>query len=139
MKYGGQGGSRAIKRYNRDARIAYGQSPYGNSARHNPRPEPLGPLAVCFLIVLILVMLPFILTIFVYEFWEKSSEKKALARAELERHKAQEEAEVAAMAETFSGQCTARTLKGIRCRNQATSDGLCGRHVKANVAAGSGS
>lgn len=34
MKYGGVGGWRAIKRFNRDARIAEGQSPYGYRTRY---------------------------------------------------------------------------------------------------------
>jgi hypothetical protein len=49
MKYGGQGGWKAVKRFNRDANVAAGRSPYGGGRRY-PKPEPLGPIGGMLLI-----------------------------------------------------------------------------------------
>ena len=45
MKYGGQGGWRAVKRFNRDARVAGGSPPYGYRARYGSA-SPHGTITV---------------------------------------------------------------------------------------------
>lgn len=57
MKYGGQGGWKAVKRFNRDADVAAGRSPYGGG-RRSPKPEPLGPIGGMFLILIVLISIP---------------------------------------------------------------------------------
>lgn len=127
LKYGGQGGWKAVKRFNRDANVAAGRSPYGGG-RRTPEPEPLGQIAWTFVILAFLIALPIALVWWLFELLRGSAEKRNAQQAELDRRAALEAARAEAIVERFPGQCEAITKKGIRCLNKAAQDGRCGRH-----------
>lgn len=158
MKHGGQGGWRAVKRFNRDARVADRLPPYGYRTRYarsgrkrqsvnaeNDQPYSLwriwydhpflttlafsivGPPVLVFWVGDKLINLMGTLT--------TSSpthdpgtfrEPPASGRTDIGQTQVSPR-----LTQVFEGQCEALTIKGGRCRNKATRDGLCSRHLNA--------
>lgn len=127
MKYGGQGGWKAIKRFNRDAKVSANRSPYGGG-KQSSAPEPLGPVGFVFLSLIFLITIPIALVWWMFELVRGWSEKRNAQRAELDLRSALEAARAEAMVERFPGQCEVITKRGARCRNRAAQDGRCSRH-----------
>jgi hypothetical protein len=127
MKYGGQGGWRAVKRFNRDANVAAGRSPYGGG-KQSSAPEPLGPVGFVLLTLMFLITIPIATLWWLFELARGWSEKRNAQQAELDLSAALEAKRAEAMVEQFPGQCEVITKRGARCRNKAAQDGRCSRH-----------
>jgi hypothetical protein len=127
MKYGGMGGWKAVKRFNRDAHIASGRSSHRGQQR-TQEPQPIGPLGIVFLsITVVIVLIPLLL-------WEiLKIALKWMAKRETELGKALSPvvptpAEKRSATQNLSVKCIATTKKGVRCCNSAVQGGCCHRH-----------
>jgi hypothetical protein len=131
MKYGGQGGWKAVKRLKRDANVAAGRSPYGGG-KHSSAPEPLGPVGFVLMTLIFLITIPIAAMWWLFELVRGWFEKRSAQQAELDLRAALEATRTEAMVERFPGQCEVITKRGTRCRNKAAQDGRCGRHQLRN-------
>lgn len=143
MKYGGQGGWRAVKRLNRDARINDGLSPYGyrtryhrtgkNSSNNRGKAESIWnivdehPVIFSFFFIFFIFISPILLIAWLYQKIEPFVNDK-LRKVKISRYE-KKKAENPMM-KLFDGQCEAKTKKGTRCLNNAVNQGLCKLHLK---------
>lgn len=151
MKYGGQGGWRAVKRLNRDARIADGSSPYGYRARYDragkssrsdsmSNGEAIGcAIALAVFVLMLVFMVAAALfqqtgiwgflaiafgAVFVWQFGRYQERVASEAGAE-----AKETGAVPSTLLAVDHQCTATTRRGLRCKKAAVREGRCALHL----------
>jgi hypothetical protein len=127
MKYGGMGGWKAVKRFNRDAHIASGRSPHRGQQRIQ-EPQSIGPLGIIFLSIAVLIVL---VPLLLWEIFKIAF--KWMAKRETEPCKALSPdmptlAENRSATRNISVKCIATTKKGVRCCNSAVQGGRCHRH-----------
>jgi hypothetical protein len=149
MKYGGQGGWRAVKRFNRDARIASGQSPYGYRARYDgsgrkdtnreqqAHPQSLAGLLWAtwreYPIISTFLLFPLFLIVFLWDYLERAFKKLENLKSSRQSHDSS--VVVQPIADSVlsdqadePGRCLGLTKRGTRCKYKATNEKYCARH-----------
>lgn len=128
-KYGNFSGWKAVRTFNRDARVAADRSAYGYKDRYS-RASGGDPTtdgcAIAILVLGFLLIFPFVLVYYIFEGIADYLARRSVANPDSTATEAIEDVQPNESVRDLY--CTAITRKGARCKNWAKANGRCHVH-----------